>query len=104
MSLLLAPVEADAASAALRLISSDLAYLFDDGQVPEGIQAKIAECGYTDTKVFAKVGDTAAQVSDFLRVEVTLLPDTSVQHQAMTVRLLTVWEAAVKLTYNGTAD
>ena len=80
MSLLSQPVLDEEVSEALGLFDAEVAFIFDGSKLSFEVQAKIAQLGYTDITVFAKVEDSLAGVRESLKSDVTLEPSASPAH------------------------
>ena len=89
----MAPLEIEAN---LKLISSELSFLFTQEGIPEDVQAKLASLGYLDTAVFSRIEDTPKEVREVLTRDVGVDPTTSPQHRAVHAKVLVAWDHAKK--------
>jgi len=96
MALLPNAMEEAAMTAAIKTMSSDLVYLFEDLGIPAEIQAAFGAMGVTDISVFAKLQDTSARFRDLVKTDVKLDPSLSPAHRTMTAKVVLAWEAATK--------
>eukprot|EP00969_Alexandrium_andersonii_P154478 6828143-Alexandrium_andersonii.AAC.1 len=74
------PLSADAESTAMRSIDVGPAFLFDQNSIPRDTQARIVNFGYSDTSVFAEMGDTPDNVRKLVASDVGINSATGPQH------------------------
>ena len=75
-------------------LDSDLSYLLDDSGVPREVQAKLAEVGYKSCRIFARAAETAAELRQMVKDDMTLDPTADAKARVVTAALINVWEAA----------
>jgi len=86
----------DAAATATHLASldSDLAYLFDELQIPEQVQANVAAREIRKLGVFAKVEASEDLFREWLKKDLGLDPENSIGERVSVAKLAEAWEAA----------
>jgi len=78
----------------LAKIEPDLGYLWDELEIPESVQANLAEREIRKLGVFAKVEATEESFREWLRSDLELNPATNVRHRVLVAKLAEAWEAA----------
>jgi hypothetical protein len=78
----------------LAKMEADLSYLFDELQIPERIQANIAERGIVHIGVFAKVEPTEESFRNWLKDDLELDPAANMGNRVIVAKLAEAWSAA----------
>jgi len=78
----------------LSQLDPDLAYLFDELQISEQVQANISEREIRKIGVFAKVEPSEDAFREWLKVDLGLDPQHSVGDRVLVAKLAEAWEAA----------
>ena len=86
--------EAPVLAAHLAKIEPDLSYLWDELEIPENVQANLAEREIRKLGVFAKVEPTEDAFREWLRADLGLNPAASVGERVIVAKLAEAWEAA----------
>jgi len=86
--------EAHVQTALLAKIEPDLSYLWDELEIPENVQANLAEREIRKLGVFAKVEPTEDAFREWLRADLGLNPAASVGERVTVAKLAEAWEAA----------
>jgi len=86
----------DAAEMASRIarLEPDLSYLFDELDIPEKVQANLAERDIRKLGVFAKVEPTEEAFRNWLKEDLELNPAASAADRVTVAKLAEAWEAA----------
>ena len=87
-------MSSDDIATAVKLLDVDLAFLFNHMKIPLEVQAAVANLGYTEVTVFAKMEDTAAAFRKTAQDDVRLDPAQGPRHRSTMARLVATWEAA----------
>ena len=90
----LVQLDAPALAAQLATLEPDLAYLFDELDVPELVQANLAHRRVRKLGVFAKVEATEDAFRAWPLADLGLDPATGVGARATVAQLAEAWEAA----------
>ena len=79
-------------------LDPDLAFVFDDNGVHREVQAKIAECGFIEAKLFAKADGGEGEVGlwKFLDTEVSIKQTGTSVARIQAARVVLAWEASKK--------
>jgi len=86
--------DAEATAAHLKLLDPDLAYLFDELQIPERVQANISHREIRQLGVFSQVEATAEAFREWLKADLGLVPASSVGDRVTVAKLAEAWEAS----------
>ena len=78
----------------LAKMEADLSYLFDELNIPERIQANIAERGIVHLGVFAKVEPTEESFRNWLKDDLELDPAANIGNRVIVAKLAEAWSAA----------
>jgi len=86
--------DAPATAAHLALLDPDLAYLFDELQIPEQAQANLSAREIRKLGVFAKVEPSEDLFREWLKADLGLDPTNSIAERVSVAKLAEAWEAA----------
>jgi len=78
----------------LAFLGPDLAYLFDELQISEQVQANISAREIRKLGVFAKVEPSEDSFREWLKVDLGLNPTSSIGERVVVAKLAEAWEAA----------
>ena len=73
--------------------AADLQYVLEDSSVPLDLQYRLVR-HYTSLKIFAAMGDTAAEIRAAARDDFTLDPAASAEARASVAKLVSAWNLA----------
>ena len=76
--------------------AADLQYVLEDSSVPLDLQYRLVR-HYTTLKIFAAMGDTAADIRTAAREDFTLDPAASAESRASVAKLVSAWTLAKDL-------
>jgi len=86
--------DAAATAGLLAQLEPDLSYLLDELEIPENVQANLAEREVRRIGVFAKVEATEEAFREWLRTDLGLTPAASTADRVVVAKLAEAWEAA----------
>jgi len=86
--------DASATAAHLALLDPDLAYLFDELQISEQVQANLSAREIRKLGVFAKVEASEDMFREWLKADLGLDPAHSIAERVSVAKLAEAWEAA----------
>jgi hypothetical protein len=95
-SLLDNPLTAPEIEGGLDSLSSDLAYLLADSNLPDDVRARIGIIGYNSMAVFAKAGSSITEVRNWIKNDIGLDVTHGIAQRTCQAQITTAWEAAGK--------
>lgn len=89
------PVSEGEVNQLMATLDPTFAFQMDMMKIPNCVQAKLAKLGYADWVVYSNIQDTRKDVRAKLKSSVGIDPDKGAMYNAVTAKLLALWELAL---------